>query len=300
MSHKNLPNFLIVGAPKAGTSSIAKYLDAHPEVFIPEIKEPRYFLHDIFSKVSTEDPLYDYLMKSSVLNWDDYLELYQGADSTVTKFGDASVQYLYHFDTVIPQVKEKLGDVPIIIVLRDPIKRAFSNYKYQSKIDLLSFTEALNKEEERKSNHFNSFWYYKDVGLYYNQVNAYKKAFSNVHICLYDDLMKNPESFMMQIYTFLNIDHTHVNDYTKRHNETIVPKNKLFQYINYIRNQYGFSLSFLPEKYKTIIKNLFFKKNMEKISHDDRQVLVSFFKEDIKKLEKLIDKDLSAWYKDLT
>jgi len=291
-----LPNFLIVGTAKAGTSSVAKYLTSHPEVFIPELKEPRYFLHDVFEEVSKEDPMFNYLMESSVLDWNAYVDLYKQADSRATMFGDASIQYLYHHNTVIPKIKEKLGDVPIIIVLRDPVKRAFSNYKYQSNIEFLSFEEALNKEDEKKEKKYNSFWFYKDMGLYYNQVKAYIESFSNVHVCLYDDLIKSPEQFMGDIYAFLNIDNITAVDYTKRHNETVVPKNKPLQYINYIRNRFGIQLNFVPEKYRNALKNLFFQKNKEKIPQEEAQFLLPFFIDDIKKLEKLIDRDLSHWY----
>jgi len=300
MSNRKRPNFLMVGTAKAGTSSIAKYLDAHPQVFIPEAKEPRYFLHDVFKTVSHQDPMFNYLMESSMLNWDDYLNLYQNTDATVTALGDASVQYLYHYDTVIPQVKEKLGDIPIIIVLRDPIKRAFSNYKYQSSMECLNFSEALDEEEKRKNQRFNSFWFYKEMGLYFNQVDAYQQAFSRVHICLYDDLMQDPEHFMLQIYNFLHLNDAPKHDFTQRYNETIVAKNRLLQYLNYYRNQYGVSLNFLPKKYKTVLKNFFFHKNIEKISPKEKALLLPFFTEDIKKLESLIDRDLSSWYSDVS
>ena len=66
------------------------------------------------------------------------------------KLGEASVNYLYHYDEVIPRVKKELGDIDIIIVLRNPVERAFSNFKYQSIVQYKSFEESLKLENKRK------------------------------------------------------------------------------------------------------------------------------------------------------
>jgi len=281
MIEQNKPNFLIVGTAKAGTSAVAKYLDAHSEVFIPEIKEPRYFLYDVFDGVNKKDPIYDYLMKSSVLDWDKYTSLYKNTDSSVKRLGDASVQYLYHHETVIPKIKNKLGDIPIIIILRDPTERAFSNFQFQNRNQFLSFEDALDIEDERMENKYNSFWYNKDMGLYCRQVKAYQDAFENVHVCLYDDLIKDMSAEMIKIYKFLNIDSSFKTDYKKRYNETITPRNKFLHSVYYFINKNNIRLKFLPKTMKKNIMNIFFSKQKNQMKEETERYLRGFFKNDI-------------------
>ncbi len=291
MEDRTKPNFLIVGAAKAGTTAIAKHLGTHPEVFISDIKEPRYFVHDVLDDMSRTDPLYDHIMQNSVLNWSDYLDLFQGIDPVVSRVGEASVHYLYHHDTVIPKVKESLGDIPIIIVLRDPVSRAYSNYTFLTSVDTSSFERSLLKEEERKENGYNSFWFHKRLGNYYKQVDAYLSAFSNVHVCLYDDFQKKPEEFMRDIYSFLKIDDSFVLDYTKRYNETTVT-NRLHYWIQ----KYGLHADFLPDSLKRTLKKYLLERKKSAIPTKTKISLNEYFKADIEKLEILINKDLSRWY----
>ena len=77
------PNFFIVGAPKSGTTSLFHYLEQHPEIFIPSIKEPRYFIADHILNTSDYDPIKEYLLRTSTLNTNDYLDLYKDKSQKV-------------------------------------------------------------------------------------------------------------------------------------------------------------------------------------------------------------------------
>ncbi len=292
---KNKPNFLMVGAAKSGTTSIAAYLNEHPEIFIPETKEPKYFLYDIFKDINKKDPMYDMLMQTSVLEWEDYLKLYEVTVPEVKYFGDASVQYLYHYDTVIPKVKEKLGDIPIIIILRNPVDRAYSNYKYQAAGQIISFEQALEEEEKIKREKYNSFWYYKGLGMYSKQVKAYKNNFSQVYIGLYDDFKSDPVNFMQELYTFLQVDRNFIPETTKKHNVRDVPINKLVHYLYYFKRQKKLELNLLPLSVRSFLKKSLFIKSNKKMSFATEQELKRYYKEDVRSLEKIIGRDLSVW-----
>lgn len=283
---------MIVGAAKAGTTAIAKHIGNHPESFVPEVKEPRYFVRDILQNISKSDPLYDYLMDSSVFDWSDYLDLFSEAKESEIRLGEGSVHYLYHHETAIPQILERLGDIPIIIVLRDPVSRAYSNYNYLTHSDPSSFEKALAKEEERKQAGFNAFWFHKDLGNYYEQVKAYLDAFSNVHVCLYDDFQSDPKIFMRELFGFLGIDDSFELDYSKRYNETEV-SNRLHYFIQ----KYGLKVDFLSDSMRKKLKKYLLFKKKSTISPKTKASLRDYFREDLKRLEKLIDKDLSKWHK---
>ena len=129
-----LPNFLIVGAAKCGTTSLYEYLRHHPEVFMPTAKEPSYFVPQV----------------GVVTDWSDYLALFEGSQSYVRR-GEASVSYL--MDPQAPtRIADALGpDIRIVILLRDPATMAYSNWGHQIRrgCEALPFTEALKDEDRR-------------------------------------------------------------------------------------------------------------------------------------------------------
>ena len=83
----------IVGAPKAGTTSLYHYLSQHPDIAIPD-KEPRFFIKETIQSVSDKDPIKPYLLRSSILDEIAYTNLYANKKEKIKC--DASTQYLYH------------------------------------------------------------------------------------------------------------------------------------------------------------------------------------------------------------
>lgn len=288
------PNFLIVGAPKAGTTSIASYLGQHPDIFISKEKEPFYFIADSISKINKEDPMLDSILKKAHLSPEKYYGLFNEANNE-TKLGEATVHYLYHYNEVIPKVKKELGDVKIIIILRDPASRAFSNYSFQRRGQFNSFEDALNLENERKERGFNSFWYYKEVGNYYLPVKFYLENFSEVYVGLYEDFADNPSKFIKDLFNFLEVNPDFKPDFKVRHNSTMVPKNKWMHLIIYLKHKYGLRLNISRIVGKNLRQKIY-KKNKSTIKPETLSQLKNYFKKDIKKLEFLINKDLSSWY----
>ncbi|MDG2357845.1 MAG: sulfotransferase [Polaribacter sp.] len=291
---KIIPNFLLVGAPKAGTTSIANYLNEHPDIFISEEKEPFYFLPNILTDTNKKDPMYDSIKRRAHLSDTEYYGLFSNAKSE-KKIGEATVHYLYHFNEVIPRVKKELGDIDIIIVLRNPIARAFSNYKYQNKGQIVSFEKALKLEEHRRENNYNSFWFYKEVGKYYAPVKEYLSSFSRVHICFFEDFKENPINFMQNMYSFLLVNNEFEPNISIKHNPTMVPKNKILHFLFYFKNRYVIKNIF-PKRIRHFLQNQFFKKNNTKLTTETSDRLKDYFKPDIKELEQLLNSDLSKWY----
>ena len=289
----NKPNFLIVGAAKAGTTSLSKYLGEHPEVYISKIKEPRFLITDTIKGISKEDPSRDYLLSNSVLNIKDYLLLFKDRKEKV--LGESSVHYLYHNVEAISNIKKHLGDkVKIIIVLRNPVDRAISNWRYQDK-DFLVLKEALNIEKTRIEKGYNSFWFYTELGFYYEQVKSYIDNFENTKVVLFEDLIKNTESVMTELYKFLNVDSSYKNENFKKHNHStvsITPKHQSLKYLLNTQNRVNTFKKLV--KNKVIPKKLYFEKS-ELITDNDVDFLKGLYKEDIKKLQKLINQDLLNW-----
>ena len=294
MQARKHPNFLIVGAAKAGTTSIAKYLEEHPEVFMAEEKEPFYFLRESVANLPKDDLMRDIIRKKLHADATSYYGMFDEVKDE-KRSGEATVHYLYHYDEVIPKVRDELGDVPIIIVLRDPSRRAFSNYTYQKRIEFGSFEEALKNEETKKSKGWNSFWYYRDQGNYYLAVKAYLENFSSVHVCFFEDLKENPSRFMSEMYSFLEVDKNFTPNVETRHNQTVVPKNRFIKWLYYLKIKYKIRLG-LPKAVKKNLLSASIKQETEVINEQTLKELRVYYKPNIKKLEMLLSKDLSKWY----
>jgi hypothetical protein len=286
------PNFLIVGAAKAGTTSLAKYLSQHEDIFVPEKKELRFFVRNELFNANPEDPLINWILRDSVLDEKEYFGLFEGNERLA---GEASVHYLYHYNEAILNIKKYIGDVKIIIILRDPVKRLISNYEFLYNAHFSDLQTELDKEDERRKKGYNAFWYYKSLGLYSNQVKAYLENFTQVKVLLFEDFIENTKTEMDGIFKFLgvtpiDVDHKIYNVTTKH---TVL--RRLFGEIGLVK----LMNSTLPENLKENLKHKtnFLLNSKKKSIHSKELIneLYSFFETDIKELESIINRDLSIW-----
>ena len=194
-----LPNFLIVGAAKSGTTALYGSLSKHPQVFFPEIKEPSFFVAEN--------------VRDRIPTWVDslaeYESLFSGSETFAAR-GEASVLYLYFFNTAIPNILNYLGSkTKIIICLRNPVDRAYSAYFDSQRFDSmenLPFEQALNQEKARISdNRFSPMTHYKAMGCYSSMVSAYKDVFSEVKVILFEDLVVQGAVVMNDLCEFLGV-----------------------------------------------------------------------------------------------
>ncbi len=285
------PNFLIVGAAKSGTISLYYYLNQHPEICLP-MKESFFFTSQFFPSEF-----------NSVNEYFQAFEKCKGAK----RFGESGTSYLYYYEASISKIKELLGDIKIIAILRNPVDRAYSNYTHYVRDggEDLSFEDSLNAEESRIAEGRHFMYHYKRMGLYASQIAAYQQAFSEVKVVLYDDLLNNAEGLMHELYEFLDVDASFAADTQTRFNASGKPKREWAQKIFHY-------LLFEPSWFKKLLKPIYrpiepqiakilhrlMQKNLqpkEAISPEFRKILIEFFRKDILRLQKLIGRDLSMW-----
>lgn len=296
-----LPNFLIVGAAKSGTTSLYHYLSQHPEVYMSPIKEPR-FITAQFVKY----PLRLKKEKRVIEDFEEYKKLFKHVKNEKA-IGEASVDNLYYYEESIKFIKKYLRDVKIIIILRNPIESVFSNYQMlvRSRGEHLSFEDALNAEDERKKLHmiYGCGWHYKSLCFYYKQVKAYLENFTHVKIYLYDDLKNNTLGLIKDMYEFLGVDTLFVPDISYKYNVGGIPKNKFIYNILFVKPRLlrgglekVLKIFLLEERFYKIVEDLkarYLKK--EQIKPETRDYLKNLYREDILKLQDLIGRDLSHW-----
>ena len=144
-----LPNFVVIGAPKCGTTSLFYYLQRHPEVYLPVRKELHFFTFEEHS-AQARGPGDDNVLANLCSTWPEYLSHYVdvGDEPAV---GEVSPSYLASA-AACPRIRERLGPVKILAILRDPVQKAFSQYLHlvHEGRETLSFVEALRAEEQRR------------------------------------------------------------------------------------------------------------------------------------------------------
>lgn len=160
-----LPNFLIIGAAKSGTSSIYDYLKQHPQIYMSSIKEPIFFAFegeqiDEFGPFN-DDPLAKGTLTNSATNIDDYQALFRDVDGEKA-IGEASVRYLY-FSKSPNRIKKYIPEAKLIAILRNPVDRAYSHFLMNLRKQfepLNDFSKALQAEEKRKLDNWGWDWHY--------------------------------------------------------------------------------------------------------------------------------------------
>ena len=285
-------DFFIVGAPKAGTTSLYHYLSEHPQVEMSSQKEPDYFS----DKAIHEQGMY--YAKNRVDTLDKYESLFVQKESVV--YGEASVSYLF-YENVAEDIKKYNPNAKIIIMLRDPIERAFSHYLMDYRLGLISdsFENVLAKKSKHKNAHL-FYQQYIEVSKYAKQIQRYLDFFKKENILFidYEDFKKNVSKTVDQVYNFLNISTEFVADINTKHNTFIMPKNKIIRLI------YSFVflrkiLTFLFPVY--LVKNirvLLFKSDKKpELLKETRSLLSIIFNDDIKKMEEVLAKNYSKWIK---
>lgn len=298
---KNLPNFLIVGAAKSGTSSLHNYLNQHKDVFMPsynnkgmKVKEPRFLIKD----------LVEHRLHNGVWSWEEYQSLFDSVKEEKA-IGESTVLYLYYYKHSIKNIKKYLGnDVRIIIMLRNPVDRAYSAFQHVSRgfKEQLSFEEALEIEEGRldRNPELTPMVMYKDMGMYSEMVKAFENSFKNIHVILYEDFRDNTKDELIKSFDFLGLSADENIDFITRHNVGGKRwKNKNLKYIFMKKNPIKSLFKILlPKKIRNFIRKKLINvstNNVVKMNGETRSKLNSIFKEDVLKLSKIINRDLSHW-----
>ena len=199
----NKPDFFIVGAPKCGTTAMNGFLEQHPEIFIPDIKEVHFFGKDLE------------ITKGALRDESRYLALF-GPATREKRLGEASVWYLYS-RTAAQEIFEFNPDARIVVMLRNPPEMLYSQHSqflYNGNEDILDFREALAAEPDRKagqrvpaSAHFAEGLFYSDTVKYAEQLGRYLELFGSerVHVILYDDFRADLPGTYRRLLQFLGV-----------------------------------------------------------------------------------------------
>ncbi|NQZ75376.1 MAG: sulfotransferase [Ekhidna sp.] len=296
---KSLPTFFIVGAHKSATTSVHDSLAQIEGIFMSPVKEPRFFAlkDDNLDYRGPNDPA----SKCDYQSIDAYQALFEKAKAG-DQIGESSTLYLY--DERAPEnILKYVPDARIIAILRDPIKRAHSNFNYSVMLgreDQVSFRQALDKEEERISLGWGPFWHYKRKGLYGDQLDRYYKLFGHerIKVIKYEDLQSSFENQIKEILSFLDIQFDlDITVQRPESNKTSVPKGFVSRFFvsnkTLIRKVIPTSLRKSLNIQKLYSSKLFGKP--DPISENDVEYLKDYYLSDRVKLESNTKLKFNDW-----
>jgi hypothetical protein len=289
------PNFFIVGAAKAGTTSLYHYLKEIPGVYMSSVKEPYYFSPHFVQRYPGD----------VVTDKEEYLRLFEKARGYIA-VGEASPSYLWDPDS--PKlIHQAVPNARIIILLRDPIERAYSHYLFAKKYGtdnkkLSSFYHYLMRDYKSQEKADGISKLYIEFSMYYEQVKRYFDEFGRqqVKVIVYEDFIQQPEETVNDVLAFLGVNYT-VTAITKQHNPYSVPRSPLslqvYSLFRWLRargiNTSKLTIS-LPNSLTAFLeeKLLFKKIQKPKIEPEAFRFLQDIYHDDALKLESLLGQSL--------
>jgi len=296
-----LPNFLVVGPPRAGTTSLNSYLQQHPDIFMSPVKEPHYFdfMNGMPELHGNPTPAIRDWWDSRVLTPEAYRRLFDGVRAETT-IGEATPNYLGTPECP-ERIRALIPETRLVAVLRDPVDRAYSHFCHNRRCGLEpcgDFAEALADEPRRITRNWDLGWCYMRAGRYEEQLQRYLKVFSSeqVGVFLYDDLRADPVACVRNIFRFLGVDAGFLPDCSERKLPNVgVPVPALVQRTwqrlpSAVRTRIEHRL---PRRGTSWLRDVPYVRTA--IDPGLRAKLVSDCGESIRRLESLTGRKLAAW-----
>ena len=293
-----LPNFIIIGSERSGTTSLYQYLRQHFDVFMSAVKETNFFAYE----EGPADRPWDFGRDPfPVKTLDEYRALFQGCRDEKA-IGEASPAYFFSRHAA-ERIHRVIPDVKLIAILRNPVERAHSAYRLQVTrgLERRTFDQALQDEAERCDE--SVLRRYRFPGLYHQHLGPYLELFdrSRIAFLLYDDLVVDAARLMRTLFEFLEVDPGFRPEVGTRYNSAHLPKKKILRGL--------FQPSLLKSAIKTAFPDWALRRayaaaerlkgrselEEELLREETRQSLLEEYRDDILRLQDLLDRDLSGW-----
>jgi hypothetical protein len=310
------PNFFVVGAPKAGTTSLYHYLDQHPDIYMSPMKEPCYFAEEIRSEYFepsrrkkaiqleadsrryVHGPMDEKLSGGIVREWSDYQRLFAAA-TTQRAVGEASVIYLTS-KTSAESIASRLPHARIIMVLRSPVERAFSQYLHYVSDGLITlyFRDHVRSCLRHSGEGLGVHEPFLEMGFYAEQVQRYLNRFprERVGIWIYEETKTRPVEFMREVYEFLRVDSCFSPDMSKRYHVPQIARNVKTNQLLRRLGLWQMLKRMTPTPIRSSVRNAVYRPAGSMIMKpEDRALMLEFYRSDIQQLEGILKRELSKW-----
>jgi len=295
-----LPNFLVIGSGRSGTTSLHHYLGQHPDIYVPAVKEPNFFTFT-GREIIADNRIDQWIRQNSITDLAAYEALFDSATSE-RAIGEVSPQYMYT-RRAPERIKALIPQARLIAILRNPVDRAYAAYisrmgsGWETRTD---FRSAISEEVRRiRENVRRGSYNYRSSGHYVPHLARYLESFDRdqLGVYLFEEFRRDPDVVLRDIFNFLGVDDGFRPDTRIRHNPTGLIHNPVLREL--------WRRSDAPRR---LVRPLLSKplrdatfqwlhRNVYKppIPPDVRRELIDYYRPGIHDLERLLDRDLSFW-----
>ena len=300
-----LPDFLVIGAPKAGTTALHAALAGHPDLYMSPVKEPKFFLTD-GPPPTRGGPGDAQTYREHVWRRADYEALFAAAPEGSLR-GESTPFYLHDRDAQL-RIRALIPEVKMIALLRDPVERAHSNWTHLWSAGLEPIgdvVEACAAEPQRIAAGWAAFWRYVELGRYGEQLQHLYKIFPRHRILVlrYRRIHAEPAAALDRICEFLGV-RTGVIDSIPRENVTNhVADSSSARALRQVLRAGSHVGRHLPLPVRRLARGPLLaalhreRRPRQPLTWEDRRRLIPYFAEDVALLEELIGEDFGDWLK---
>ncbi len=286
----NYPDYIIVGAAKCGTTSLSNYLGEHPDIIMTQPKELNFF-----GRKNIEQKL------------EDYSKHFQPQKGKIV--GEGSVSYILYSKLAAPQIKKYAPNVKIIVMLRNPVDRFYSDFWFNVNRGAVSYKKGLFDDVIDDNYKINPFPALKmsyresliSKGMYSEHLKDYFEHFDKdqVKIVFFEDFKNDLEGVLNSIYKFLEVKPIFTEKTGQIFNKTKYPGKFNFLYVAWKKVKPYLPKQFVDSNKNVLVKlkRLVFTESKHEFTAQSRSKLLKIYSDSILELEELLDKDLSHWKK---
>jgi len=272
------PNFFIVGAPRAGTTTLYEFLRRTPKVFMSSVKEPSYFSVSVNPNLKASKVIRDK---------NQYLKLFKKVKDEIA-IGEATPDYLWDPKSA-KLIHEVIPNARIIIMLRDPVERAFSHYLLLLSIgsEKVSLQEAIKKALKAKPDYSGRII---ECSYYYEQVKRYLEIFGaeQVKVIIFEEFIQEVRNNVKEVLEFLAVT-SEPPKIVEAQNVFTMPRSNLVNRavsnssLNRIRKK------IFPRGLNPTLRKVFTKRTTKpQLSLNDKKILEDIYRKDVLKLQQLL------------
>lgn len=288
----SFPNFFIVGAPKAGTTSVYRYLAEHPQVFLSPVKEPNHFAS---RSIREQGLYYDAPMISRA---EEYAALFEGSEG-FRAIGEASVSYMF-YEEACERIASACPGAKILVFLRDPAERAFSHYLMDARLGLVDrpLEGVLDAAGCGDAAIDLRYQQYVKLGLYSGQLARYLEAFGpeRVLVTFFEDVSRDALAASRRIFAFLGVDEEFSPETQVAHNPYRRPRGRLVGALYRSQRLRSLARAVLPARgLSRLRESVMPSTGRPRLEPSLRARLVDVFRDDVERLEVMCGRDLESW-----
>jgi hypothetical protein len=294
----DIPDIIVIGAPRSGTTSLYNYLNEHPQVYMSPLKETRFFAYEgrtVDYRGPTDEHAYN---RDTVTDTETYRQLFAGR-APGQRTGEASPVYLYRGERAADRIQHHVPEARLAAIFRNPVDRAYSDFLNMVRLGwepVHDFKQVLSEEEQRIAAHWSPYYHYRAKGFYAIQVRSYLERFDReqMRFFLFEDLKEDATAVMKDLFDFVNVDPRISVDTETRHNRSGLPRvrpvHRLLTHSWVERVMRG------PLRtVRTTLRDWNTAHEKPPLDPAVRSDLKETYRNDIEELQALIGRDLSHW-----